>query len=61
MTNDPRDFGLIADDLRIAADHLYDVTDARLNRAEWTHERQVQYGRIRSRLRGLADAIEASR
>ena len=57
MSEDPRDFGLTADDLREAADHLYDATDTRLDHAEWTHDRQVCFGQIRSRLRSLADAI----
>jgi hypothetical protein len=55
--SDPREFGLNADDLRTAADHLYDATDTRLERAEWAHDRQVRLGQVRSRLRSLADAI----
>ncbi len=54
-TEDPRDYGLTPADLRAAADRLYDAGDPRL-----THEERVseRYGSIRSRLRGLADAIE---
>jgi len=55
---DPRDFGLTADDLRAAADHLYEAADTRMPRAGWTHKKQVRFGQIRSRLRSLADAIE---
>ncbi len=60
MTEDPRDYGLTADDLRAAADRLYAPDDSRLDAIEWTHAAQVRYGRIRSRLRSLADAIEAA-
>ncbi|MGH3162563.1 MAG: hypothetical protein ACRDOC_11800, partial [Streptosporangiaceae bacterium] len=57
MTEDPREFGLSAADLHDAADRLYDPADTRLDPIEWTPEAQARYGRIRSRLRGLADAI----
>jgi hypothetical protein len=55
---DPREFGLAAADLRDAADRLYAPGDDRLDPIGWTYGTQVRYGRIRSRLRGLADAIE---
>ncbi len=58
MTEDPRGFGLTAADLRTAADRLYEPGDDRLDQIDWTHDTQVRYGQIRSRLRGLADAIE---
>jgi hypothetical protein len=61
VTEDPRDYGLTADDLRDAADRLYAPGDPRLTPIEWTHAAQVRYGQIRSRLRGLADAIENRR
>jgi hypothetical protein len=57
MTEDPRDYGLTAADLRAAADRLYAPDDPRLDRIRWAHATQVRYGDIRSRLRGLADAI----
>lgn len=55
---DPREFGLTAADLRDAADRLYAPGDDRLDRIGWTHGAQARYGRIRSRLRSLADAID---
>jgi hypothetical protein len=58
MTEDPREFGLTAADLRAAADRLYEPGDDRLDRIGWTHGTQARYGQIRSRLRSLADAIE---
>jgi hypothetical protein len=58
MTEDPREFGLTAADLRDAADRLYEPGDDRLDRIDWTHDTQVRYGQIRSRLRSLADAID---
>jgi hypothetical protein len=58
MTEDPREFGLTAADLRTAADRLYEPGDDRLDRIDWTHDTQVRYGQIRSRLRSLADAID---
>jgi hypothetical protein len=58
VTKDPRAFGLTADDLRDAADRLYPPDDPRLDVLDWTHSTASRYGLIRSRLRGLADAIE---
>lgn len=58
MTEDPREFGLTAADLRDAADRLYAPVDDRLGRLDWTHGMQARYGQIRSRLRGLADAVD---
>ena len=58
MIEDPREFGLTAADLHAAADRLYAPGDDRLGRIGWTHDTQVRYGQIRSRLRSLADAIE---
>lgn len=58
MTEDPRDYGLTASDLRDAADRLYEPGDDRLDTIDWTHDTQVRYGQIRSRLRALADAID---
>jgi hypothetical protein len=55
---DPRDFGLTAADLRTAADRLYQPGDSRLDRVEATGDVTAEFGRIRSRLRGLADAID---
>jgi hypothetical protein len=52
---DPRDFGLLAEDLRAVADRLYDAGDPRLDPMDHVSAR---FGTIRSRLRGLADAIE---
>jgi hypothetical protein len=60
MTEDPREFGLTAADLREAAAALYPPDDyPRPGQPDWGHSTRVRYGRIRSRLRGLADAIEA--
>jgi hypothetical protein len=56
---DPREFGLTAADLRAAADLMYSRDDDRLAAMEWNHAAQVRTGRIRSRLRAMADAIEA--
>jgi hypothetical protein len=58
MTEDPREFGLTAADLRTAADRLYPPADPRLDRAAGTWDEAAQFGRIRSRLRDLADAID---
>ena len=58
MTEDPRDYGLTAADLRDAADRLYAPDDDRLEPIAWDHDTQVRYGQIRSRLRNLADAID---
>ncbi len=58
MTEDPREHGLTAADLRAAADRLYPADDPRLVRIEWANA-QARYGQIRSRLRSLADALEA--
>ena len=58
MTEDPRDFGLTAADLRAAADRLYPPADPRLGRAAGTWGEAAGFGRIRSRLRDLADAID---
>lgn len=52
---DPREFGLTAADLRAAADRLYDAGDQRL---EPMTQVSARFGRIRSRLRSLADAID---
>ena len=60
MTEDPREFGLTAADLRTAADRLYPPGDSRLDRAEGTWSEAERFGRIRSRLRDLADAIDQS-
>jgi hypothetical protein len=54
---DPRDYGLTAGDLRDAAGRLYPPGDPRLDVIDWTHATAARYGLIRSRLRGLADAI----
>ena len=59
MTEDPREFGLTATDLRAAADRLYAPADTRLDPLEWTGDQQARFGQIRSRLRGLADAIDS--
>jgi len=56
MTEDPRDYGLTAADLRAAADRLYDHDDPRLDPMQ---DVSARFGLIRSRLRGLADAIDA--
>lgn len=55
---DPRQFGLTAADLNDAADRLYEPGDSRLKPLEWGQETQARYGRIRSRLRALAEALE---
>jgi hypothetical protein len=57
-TEDPRDFGLAAADLRAAADRLYPPGDSRLGRVKDTWAVAGRFGRIRSRLRDLADAID---
>lgn len=51
---DPRQFGLSADDLDAVADRLYDPGDKRL---EPMADVSARFGIIRSRMRGLADAI----
>jgi len=56
---DPRDYGLTAADLREAADLMYEPGDRRAEPTPWTHDQQVRRGQIRSRLRSLADAIDA--
>ncbi|HET9969825.1 MAG TPA: hypothetical protein VFQ68_16440 [Streptosporangiaceae bacterium] len=58
-TEDPCDYGLTAADLREAADLLYEPGDRRAAPSPWTHDQQVRRGQIRSRLRGLADALDA--
>lgn len=55
---DPRDYGLTAASLRAAADRLYAPDDPRLEPIKWTHDTQVEYGQVRSRLRALADALD---
>jgi hypothetical protein len=57
---DPRDYGLTADDLRDAAARLYRPDDPRLAVINWTHVTAARYELIRSCLCGLADAIEGS-
>jgi hypothetical protein len=59
--HDPREYGLTAADLRDASDLLYAPGDPRLDEepVTWDHAAQVRFGGIRSRLRGLADAIDA--
>jgi hypothetical protein len=57
---DPREFGLTAADLRAAADLMYGPGDDRLPAMKWNHAAQVKAGRIRSRLRAMADAIEGA-
>lgn len=54
---DPREYGLTADDLRIAADRLYQPGDWRMDDTEDTPA-EAQYDRIRSALRALADALD---
>ena len=54
-TEDPRDYGLTAVDLCAVADRLYDAGDSRL---EPMRDVSARFGHIRSRLRGLADAID---
>lgn len=56
---DPREFGLTATDLNDAADRLYGPDDSRLRPLDWDQGTQARYGQIRSRLRALADALEA--
>jgi len=51
---DPQDYGLTAADLHAVADRLYDAGDVRLDPMNDVSQR---FGMIRSRLRGLADAI----
>jgi hypothetical protein len=58
LTEDPREFGLTAADLRTAANRLYQPGDSRLAPVTYTHGEAVRFGRIRSRLRDLADAID---
>jgi hypothetical protein len=58
IPEDPRDFGLTAADLRLAADRLYQQGDERLEQEDLSPDEAGRYGSIRSRLRGLADAIE---
>lgn len=55
---DPRDYGLTAADLHAAADRLYPPGDPRLYPLPATLDAAVRLGEIRSRLHGLADAIE---
>lgn len=56
--HDLADFGLTAADLRAAADRLYAPGDQRLDPIDWTHDVQVRYGVIRSRMRSMADALD---
>jgi hypothetical protein len=51
---DPREFGLSADELDAIADRLYDSGDKRL---EPMVNVSARFGRTRSRIRSLADAI----
>jgi hypothetical protein len=60
MSEDPRDYGLTAADLRTAADRLYQPGDPRLCRCAGSHAEAARFGLIRSRLRGLADAIDGA-
>jgi hypothetical protein len=57
---DPREFGLTAADLNDAADLIYAPGDSRLDRVKWDQAAQVRYGQIRSRLRGLAEALKTT-
>ena len=56
---DPREFDLTAADLNDAADRLYGPDDGRLRPLDRNEGTQARYGQIRSRLRALADALEA--
>lgn len=56
--DDPRDYGLTAADLHTAADRLYPPGDPRLDPCAGDHAEAAEFGRIRSRLCDLADAIE---
>lgn len=58
IPEDPRDFGLTAADLHLAADRLYQQGDERLGHEDLSLDEAGHYGIVRSRLRGLADAIE---
>jgi hypothetical protein len=58
MTEDPRDYGLTAANLRAAANGLYPPGDPRLRPWAGGHAEAAEAGRIRSRLRALADAID---
>ncbi len=59
MSEDPRDYGLDPADLRAAADLLYPPGDDRMTQVNWSsYGENVRFGRIRSRLRSLADGIE---
>lgn len=58
MTEDPREYGLTAEDLHAAADLLYPGDDPRLQQPAWTLAEAARFGRIRSRLRSMADALE---
>lgn len=51
---DPREFGLSADDLDAVADRLYDAGDKRLEPMTGISAR---FGKIRSHIRALADAM----
>jgi len=57
-SNEPHEFGLTPDDLRLAAGYLYPPLDTRLSSQQFTQDEAVKLGRIRSRLRGLADAMD---
>lgn len=59
LAEDSRDYGLTAADLHAAADRLYPPDDPRLDGIDWMHDAAARFGRIRSRLRGLADAIDS--
>ena len=58
MACDPREFGLTAADLHAAADRLYPPGDPRLDLCAGSQAEAVRFGVIRSRLRGLADAMD---
>jgi hypothetical protein len=76
MTEDPRDYGLTAADLRLAADQLYPLADPRFypladprlyppgdprpGPLSDDHDTAVRLGRICAGMRSLADALEES-
>lgn len=53
------DFGLHANALRAVADWLYEPGDNRLPGIKWDYQTAMQYGKIRSHLRSLADHLES--
>jgi hypothetical protein len=57
---DASDYGLTASDLRDAADLLYAPGDDRLTEVRWNYDAQVRFGRIRTRLRSMADGLDAA-